>query len=886
MLTTTRLSCELRTDPLGVDTPRPRLGWIVESAERDQRQAAYQILAAGRREDLTPERADLWDSGRVESDRTISVLYDGAALVSGQECFWTVRAWDRDGCASEWAAPGLWQMGLLFPDDWHGRWISFFAGQPHLDLTAPPFLRREFAVTKPIALATLTATARGVYVPSINGRRVGDAHFAPGWTDYRKRLAYQTYDVTSLLRQGVNALGVVLGDGWYAGYIGYAGPGARQRAHYGERTQFLAQLNIEYADGSRLSLGTDEGWKGIVGPILCSDMLMGETYDARAQMPGWDTPGYDDTDWRPVTVERALGEVPLVAQPDPPVRVTEELAPRTISEPTPGTHLFDLGQNMVGWVRLRVQGLAGTIVRLRFGEMLQPDGTLYVANLRSAKATDTYILKGEGTETWEPSFTFHGFRYVEVTGYPGTPGPDAVTGIVLHSDIPRTGTFACSDPMVNQLVSNIDWGQRGNFLSVPTDCPQRDERLGWMGDAQIFVRTAAANRDVAAFFEKWMDDVVDAQGTEGGFPDIAPRLVNESDGAPAWGDAGVIVPWTISQVYGDAHILERHYGAMAHWMDSLDSANPDGLWEHRRGNDYGDWLSIDADTPKDVLATAYFAYDASLMARIARALGKADDGVKYDALYEKVRAAFNAAFVTDDSRIQGDTQTCYVLALRFDLLPEDKRAAAARHLVDDIATHGGHLSTGFVGVGYLCPVLTEAGYNDVAYQLLLNDTFPSWGYSIKHGATTIWERWDGWTADKGFQDVGMNSFNHYSLGSVGEWLQRYVAGIDLDPDRPGFAHVLIRPHPGPGLTYARAEYQSVRGRIVSGWVKEGGGLTLDVTLPANTTATVSVPAPAHATVTEGGRPLDGGEGVTPLSRDAHAVVCRVGSGTYRFEVSP
>ena len=823
------LRCEYRVNPLGIDSPAPRLFWTLEApGRRGVKQSAYQILVG---------EGSLWDSGKVASDQTGQVTYAGAQLKSGECVSWKVRVWDESDQASEWSAAAFWQMGLLEPEDWTAQWISLPAVQPLLDLHPAPYLRREFAANKALSRATLTATAHGVYVLSLNGKRVGDDHFAPGWTDYRKRMAYQTYDVTDLLQTGTNALGAALGDGWYAGYIGFD----RKRDYYGSRPQFLAQIRLEYADGTAENVGTDALWQGATGPILFSDMLTGETYDARLAMPGWDTPGFDASAWQPVTLVESAGEARLVAQADPPIVKTEELAVRSVTQTAAGTFIFDLGQNMVGWARLKVQGAAGTLVRLRFAEILNTDGSLYVTNLRSAKTTDTYVCSGQGAETYEPHFTFHGFRYVEVTGYPGTPGPEAITGCVLHSDIPKTGSFECSSPLVNQLVSNIDWGQRGNFFSIPTDCPQRDERLGWLGDAQIFVRTAAGNRDVAAFFTKWMHDVVDAQSPEGGFPDVAPRLVDLSDGAPAWGDAGVIVPWTIYQVYGDARILETNYAAMAHWIEFLRSVNTDHLWRNRRNNDFGDWLSIDADTDKELLATAYFAYDAALMSKIAAVLGKPEDAARYDGLFREIKAAFNTAFVADDARLRGDTQTAYLLALHFNLLPEEKRAAAAKHLVADIEAKNWHLSTGFVGVGYLCPVLTEMGYAEVAYRLLLNETFPSWGYSIRHGATTIWERWDGWTADKGFQEPGMNSFNHYSLGSVGEWLQRYVAGIDTDPARPGYAHLLLRPRPSRRLSSVRAAFQSGSGRITSAWTLEGENFQWSVTVPPNVTATATLP---------------------------------------------
>ena len=837
LLAPTALRCEYKTNPRGIDAAEPRLSWALESSEQGAAQSAYQVVV---------DDGAAWDSGKVMSSQSVHVPYAGHSLRSSQIIHWKVRAWDENDQPTEWSEAAWWQMGLLAEEDWTARWISLPASRPCTDLNPPAYLRRRFPVKKVIARATMFATARGVYALHLNGQRISSDQFAPGWTDYTRRIQYQTYDVTEMLQSGDNAVGVILGDGWYAGYIGFSGV----RAHYGSRPELLAQISLEYTDGSQETIGTDGEWRGAAGPILFSDMLMGETYDARLEMPGWASAGFDDHLWKPVTVEAAHDPVVLrVAQIDPPVRLTEELAPVSVRQAQAGTYVFDLGQNMVGWARLKVQGPAGTIVRLRFGEMLTAEGTLYLDNLRGAKATDTYILSGSGLETFEPHFTFHGFRYVEVTGYPGEPGLDAVTGCVLHSEMPLAGVFECSDPMVNQLVKNIDWGQRGNFLSVPTDCPQRDERLGWMGDAQIFVRTAAGNRDVAAFFEKWMYDVADAQSPEGAFSDVSPRLVDPADGAPAWADAGVIVPWTIYQMYGDTRLLETHYAAMVRWIEFLDKANPDHLWLNRRSNDFGDWLSIEADTDKNVLATAYFAYDVSLMAKIASALSHEQDAARFRALFEDIKTAFNAAYVSADAEIQGDTQTAYVLALSFDLLPPALRPLAAQRLVKDIAARNWHLSTGFVGVGYLCPVLSEAGYTDVAYKLLLNTTFPSWGYSIQQGATTIWERWDGWTEAKGFQDVGMNSFNHYSLGSVGEWLQRYVAGIDTD--QPGFGHLRLRPRPDSRMTSVRASFDSIRGRIESAWTLEAGTFRWSVRIPANTTATATLPDGTVHTLSSG-----------------------------------
>ena len=888
------LRCEYRVDPLGVGERIPRLSWTLESEERGQVQSAFRILVAASEGDLEAEENLLWDSGRVESGSTIGAEYEGEALRSGSQCVWKVRVWDGADNPSPYSSSAVFEMGLLEKSDWEGAWISAGKG-PARDMEPPsgdeyddlanglvpsPYLRREFPLDKTVRRARLYATARGVYELSVNGTRVGEDVLAPGWTDYDRRLQYQTYDVTPLLAEGQNALGAVLGDGWFAGFVGF--DPKHRGAHYGARPQLLAQLNVEYEDGTTESLATEGSWRCSTGPILYSDLLVGESYDARSEIPGWAEPGFDDTGWYGVEAEE-IEDPNLVAQPDEGVRLIEELEAKTVTEPESGRYVFDLGRNMVGWVRLKVEGEAGTKVTLRHAEALNPDGTIYTENLRSARQTDTYILKGEGKEVYEPRFTFHGFRYVEVTSYPGEPHLEAVTGCVVHSATPPSGSFECSSSLVNKLQENIVWGQRGNFLSVPTDCPQRDERLGWMGDAQIFVRTASFNMDVAAFFEKWMTDVQDAQSPEGAFPDVAPLLrgsglIDLRWGAPAWGDAGVIVPWTIYRTYDDTRIVERHYKAMARWMEYLHEANPALIRKNRMGNNYGDWLSPKGDhTPKHLLATAYWAYDAKLMAEMAEATGRYDDASEYRDLNERIKAAFEEAYVSPDGRIEGDTQTCYLLALHMDLLPEDLRSAAAEHLVRTIEREDWHLSTGFVGVGYLCPVLTEAGYTDVAYRLLINETYPSWGYTIKNGATTIWERWDGWT-EAGFQSPNMNSFNHYSLGSVGEWLYRYVAGIDLGT--PGYGHILIRPRPGGSLTHASGEYDSVRGRISSSWKIEGDRFVLEALIPPNTTATVHVPSTED--ISEGGRPVDEADGVEFLRTGEGETVLSVGSGRYEF----
>ena len=736
-----------------------------------------------------------------------------------------------------------------------------------------PFFRKSFEVDRPVKSAILYATALGLYEFHINGTRVGDHVLAPDWTDYRKRVRYQVYDVTSLIKKGPNAIASLLANGWYSGHIGNGG-----YQYFGKTPALLAQLEIAYADGQSQRIVTDETWKTGSSPIVSSDFMKGEEYDARLKVAGWDQPGYDEGGCSSCK-SRTEPNLELDAQVMEPVRKLAELKPKSVKEVKPGSWVFDLGQNMVGVVRLKVSAPSGTKITLRHAEMLNPDGTLYTRNLRSASSVDHYTCEGTGVETWEPQFTFHGFRYVELSGLGSKPSLDMVTGIVLGTDLPPSGEFSCSDPRINQLQSNIQWGQRGNYVSVPTDCPQRDERLGWMGDAQVFVRTATYNSDVAAFFNKWLVDVDDGQTAEGSFSDVSPNTMG-ANSVPAWGDAGVICPWTIYDAYADKEILGKHLPAMIKWVEYLRLHSEDLIRSKNRGNDYGDWLSIGANTPKDLIGTAFFAYSTHLVAKSCAALGRDAEASKYESLFQDIKTAFNKRYVAPDGRIQGNTQTAYALALKFELLPEELRQKAADYLEQDIQAKGEHLSTGFIGVGYLLPVLTQYGKTETAYQLLQQDTFPSWLFSVKHGATTIWERWDGWTPEKGFQDPGMNSFNHYSLGSCGEYLFGYVGGIR--PASPGFKTILIDPTIANGLTWARTSYNSIHGQIATSWKLQNHKLSLEVTIPANTTATVCVPAKDAAAVTEGGKPAAKANQVRFVRMEHDKAVFEVGSGKYSF----
>jgi alpha-L-rhamnosidase len=885
----TNLRCEYQHNPLGIDAAQPRLSWQIQSDQRGVRQTAYQILVASSPEQLATGQGDLWDSSKVDSDQSVYVVYAGKELQSGMRCWWKVRVWDSNGQPSAYSEPAWWELGLLDRGEWIGTWIgAMLAGGPQTTSPAP-FVRTRFMLDRPVARARLYATALGLYEPHLNGQVVGEGLLTPGWADYAIRVQYQVYDVTDSLRQGENVLGAVLGDGWYCGYVGW-----RERQRYGDRPRFLAQLAITFADGSTQTIASGERWKAAYGPILESDMQMGESYDARRELSGWDAPGYDDARWLPVEPCAALG-IALTAMRGPMVKRIQEIQPigepREIDGGLASKWIFDLGQNMVGRVRLKVSGKAGTTVTLRHAEVLNPDGSLYTTNLRRARQTDHYTLRGVGEEVWEPRFTFHGFRYVELSGYAGTPTRETITGVVIHSDMPPTGSFRCSDPLINQLQHNIEWGQRGNFVDVPTDCPQRDERLGWTGDAQVFIRTAAFNMDVAGFFAKWTRDMEDAQSPEGTYPMVVPNPGAGPDGGPAWADAGIICPWTIYQVYGDVRLLEERYDSMRRFVGFLAETSRDGLRnypEYTGWHGFGDWLALDGSegnfggTSKELIGTAFFAYSARLLERIARVLGKREDAERYAALFQDARRAFQTRFVTPGGLIAGETQTAYVLALHFDLLPQELRLAALDALVRDIKRRDTHLSTGFVGTPYISWVLSENGRPDIAYALLKQTTWPSWLYSVTQGATTIWERWDGWTHDKGFQNPSMNSFNHYAYGAIGAWLYAVVGGIDLDPERPGYKHIVMRPRPGGDLTSATTELRSIYGPIHSAWTLEKGFFDWQIVIPANTTATVYIPTADAADVTEGGRPAQAAAGVTLLRMEGGCAVFAVESGTYAF----
>ncbi|QDU90815.1 Bacterial alpha-L-rhamnosidase [Pirellulimonas nuda] len=931
----TRQRCEYRIDPLGIDDLHPRLSWAIESSTRGAKQTAYQVLASSTQDQLDADQGDLWDSGKVASSRTIHVPYEGEPLGSGEQCFWKVRAWDRDGRPSEWSPAAQWSMGLLDESEWAASYISYrdqtpvFKNRDELFLPPARQYRREFAIEKPIRRAMVYATALGIYELHLNGQQVGDAYFAPGWTDYHQRAYYQTYDVTDLIRSEGNAIGIWVADGWYSGYVGFGlltGIGTEQigRYTYGKTPSVMAQIEIEYEDGTRETIGTDKTWRVTGdGPIREADFLMGEYYDATRETPGWTEPGYDDSDWGASILAEENGDPvadfyeyqnpndprtgpekasrpknlgfqrpKLEAFPGVPVRMTQEIPCQSVTRRSPGRYIFDLGQNFAGTYRLRISGPKGHRVRLRFGEMLHPDGRLMTENLRKARAHDHYICKGDPAgEEFSPRFTFHGFRYVEVSDFPGEPNRDTITGLVLHSDTPGGSAFECSDPTINRLFKNIVWTQRANFIDLPTDCPQRDERMGWTGDAQVYIGSATINADVAAFFTKWLRELMEAQRENGVFPGYAPfPFQHGHDFGSAWCDAGVVCPWTIWQAYGDTRVIEECWAPMTQFMDWRKRTSQ-GYLGVEHGNPWGDWLSQGEETPLAFIDTAYFAVSTRMMAEMADAIGLHDEAEQYRQLLGNIERAFAERYVLPEGRLSVDTQTAYALAVYARLIPHSQRAALGDRLAQKITSNQNRMSTGFLGTYSLLPALTKTGHHDLATFLLQSHEFPSWGYEIDQGATTIWERWDSYTLEDGFgrHNAAMNSFSHYAFGAVCEWMFQEVAGIR--PGKPGYEHIIIQPNPPspssnaerPPIHWVRASQESIRGTIASEWRLEDGGFELIVSIPANTTATVVIPTAHAGRITESDMPLNEVEGVRLLRTEPERAFLSVRSGAYRFQ---
>jgi alpha-L-rhamnosidase len=1070
------LICESLETPLGIDTATPRLSWQLNDSRPGARQSAYQLQVATAAKLLESDKPDVWDSGRIESNQSVAVAYEGPALKPSTRYFWRVKLWDTQGAPYPASPVSWWETGLMETAWSNSQWIgselpelkavreskaewisnrsddknsqpgnsrhdfrfSFSVSGPvkaaRLYVTGkdtvsawvngtqvlepsplPPYkqtpwkkyvrqdvtsqvkqgkndlavevlrydigeaaapgtpvnsgtpmslclyienddgssrviasnqswkatlnagegwnrpdfndsswpsaistdsaafpeeerngrpwptgpvmmLRHAFDVGSPVRSARLYATAMGAYKVWINGQPVGNQVLAPGWTDYRDHIPYQTYDVTALIQSGDNVIGAWLAPGWYSTPLRWI----QAPNNYGATPPaFRAQLRIEHADGSVDWIKTDPSWKSSVSPIQSAEIYDGETYDARLEQAGWSTPHFDDAGWHPVeTVDPK--DAPIVAQDYQPIRIEKTLYAKTLTEPTPGVYVFDFGQNMAGVAHMRLQGKAGQKVRLRFSEVLNSDGTLYTENLRTALVTDYYTFAGRGSEDFEPSFTFHGFRYVEVTGLESKPALASISAKVFHTDAPFTIELHSGSPMLNQLWSNILWGQRSNFVGIPTDCPQRDERLGWTGDAEVFWRAASYNMSLAAFSRKFSADLRSTQGGTPMYGIYAPGVGQPNEGFGAgWSDAGVIVPWTSWLQSGDTRIVDQNWEAMSSYLAAIEKANPDYLWKNNAGIPFGDWLSPEGKTKAALIQTAYWAYDVTRMREMAHATGRAAEEQRYAELFGKIQQSFASNFIRKDGYIEGadntpsqfgrifstnkvpsgDTQTGYVLALYMNLVPSEQRQPVAEHLVGKIRDNGWKLGTGFLGTPYLLAVLTDTGHADVAYRLLLNTEYPSWGYLVGHGATTMWERWNG---DQMRGDPSMNSYNHYAYGAVADWVYRYGAGIDTTPLDSGFHTIYLHPNFDRKLGSLAVNYDSPYGRIHSAWKVEGSAVTWTAVIPPNTVGVLPVSVFSGKEVLLGGRPLAASKQVEQTTTPENGAVYKLEPGTYTF----
>jgi alpha-L-rhamnosidase len=874
------LLCENRINPVGLDIMSPRFSWQLVSDKRNIIQSAFEIRVG-----THPGKYNLWSSGKLAGSQSLYVPYAGSPLTSGEIYYWQVRVWDNNGKVSDWSDKAYWQMGLLKSSDWKGKWIE--SGLASDSVNGPALLfRKEFSSRKKVSSATAFITTHGMYEAYLNGKKIGDGYLTPGWTSYNKRLQYQVYDVTDFLANGENAIAIVAGSGWYRTALAWND----NKDIYGKKIGLLIQLSINYSDGSRETIVTDGSWRtSDEGPIRVSEIYNGETVDARMEKPGWDKSGYDDKNWKPVTEKNESADN-LIATYNEPVTQHEVFQPVRIFKTPKGEQVVDFGQNLVGWARFKIRGNAGTEVIVDHAEVLDKEGNFYTDNLRAAKARDRYILSGKGEEFFQPHFTFQGFRYIRLKGYPGEIKPENISAVTLYSDMKPTGQFTCSNPMLNQLQHNIQWGQKGNFLDVPTDCPQRDERLGWTGDAQAFSRTASFNMGVHNFFSKWLKDLAADQNADGRVPFVVPNVLGPMAGGSAgWADASTIIPWNMWLAYGDPKILEDQYASMKSWVAFMQSHSQGYLWN--TGFHFGDWLFYrpaddndgrSAVTDKYLIAQCFFAHSTQLLVNAARVLNKPEDIQFYTDLLQHIKDAFLREYVTPSGRLVSGTQTASVLALQFDMLPEEQRAQAAQRLVANIKDYDNHLTTGFLGTPYLCHVLSRFGYDTVAYKLLLQESYPSWLYPVKMGATTIWERWDGQKPDSSFQTPGMNSFNHYAYGAIGDWMYRNITGLDTYEDGAGYKKTIIRPHPGGKLVYANADLETGYGKLSSHWKMADGKFLLDVEIPANTTADIFIPAASADEIMENEKPLSESKEVKLAGKEGKYIELHTGSGNYHF----
>ncbi len=878
--------CEYAENPINMDSTHPRFSWILESGLRGQKQTAFQILVATNEDKLTKEIGDVWDSDKVDSDQSVNVRYDGIPLQSNHTYYWKVRVWDRDGLVSRYSKIAQFGVALLDIKDWQGHWIGsglpkeprgargYFNNQTDPAITGvhvderSTLLRKKFALDKPIKNAWVYVCGLGYYELSINGKRVGDKVLNPAKTNYRKQVLYDTYNVTDQLRSGQNAVGIHLGNGWFNPLKKWWS----WRMQWFGAKRAIFQLHIEFEDGLTKTVISDKSWKAAPGPVVSSCIYDGEIYDANLEKQGWDQPSYDDSAWENVNIVEAPGGN-MISQMMEPIKVIETIKPVALKNPQPGVYVYDMGQNFAGWARLKVQGKKGIKVVLRYAENLADNGMIDTTSNGKAKSTDTYILKGKGIELYEPTFTYHGFRYVQVTGFPGEPNPDNLEGSVVHSDVEPSGHFTCSSDEINHIHQCILWSQKSNLMGIPTDCPQRDERLGWLGDAHLTAEEAMLNFHMPLFYKNWLGGIQSNQDKKtGDISFISPWPPMES-GTPTWSGGYSLIIWYYYLFYGDAQIIAEHFESMKHYVDLIYSQATDYILPKDR---YGDWVSVTEGWKRgdpESVVTAYFYYLAIVVSDAAKVLGLSDDVHYYAKLAEHIKVSYNNRFFDPETnQYENGSQMSNAFPLFLNIVPENHKDAVLKNIIDDIIIkHHGHLTTGILGTKYMIEALVNEGRTDIAYRLVKQTDYPSW-YDMTKSRTTLSEHWN--------QD---RSNNHVMLGSIDAWFYRTLGGINIDEVRPGFKHIIIKPFIPQDLSFVDASLKTIRGKVRSRWDYTDGDVRLRVVIPVNSSATVFIPAQDKESVTESGQLAESSPGVQFIQTEKHWVVFRVGSGEYDFK---
>ncbi|MBN1348801.1 family 78 glycoside hydrolase catalytic domain [candidate division KSB1 bacterium] len=886
------LRCEYLKNPLGIDTRKPRFSWEVQSDVRGRKPAAFQILVATSKENLSAGKSDVWDSGKVVSDRLVNIGFGGKTLCSRTRYFWNVRWWNAEDEVSPFSEIAFFETGLLNERDWQARWITMPDYDTSGKSTAPDvtsdamylagYFRKEFSVQKNIRRARAYICGLGYCEFRLNGKKVGDHVLDPGWTDYQQLALYSTYDITSAILEE-NAAGVILGNGRHLEEHGYGVP------------KLILQLHIEFDDGTEKIIVSDDTWASAYGPLRENGIFYGERYDARLEMSGWDLPRFDDSLWKPPIFADCVA---LAAQMNEPVRVVETLKVKAITRPTPGTYIFDFGQNFSGWARLAVRGARGTQVKLRFAELIHPDGTLNPATNKKAKATDVYILKGGEPEIYQPRFTYHGFRYVEVTGFPGVPTAENIEGKFIHSDVEPAGEFLCSDDLINRIHRNVCWGQLSNLMSIPTDCPQREERQGWLGDAMLTTEEAIFNFRMAPFYTKFLRDIRLSQKPDGSLPDVVPPYWHRLYPAdPAWGTGYITIAWYVYWYYNDADILAEHYEAMKKYVEFL-RANANDHLQITLGK-YGDWCPPGAVGPKKIpvefTATWYYYHDVMTLAKIADCLDQAEDAQNFSQLAESIKQAFNQHFLKGGVYRGAEVgphdklpnQTSNALPLYLNMVPDDQRQSVLSRLHESVVRiNDYHVDTGIHGTRYLLDVLCENGFEETAYKVVTQQSYPGWGYILSEGATTLWESWQKLTGG------GINSHNHIMQGSVDAWFYKYIAGLSCP--EPGWKVLQVKPSLVDFFNFAAARLKTGAGDVSVSWEKPDAGFELHIDVPVGSRAKIYLPSltdkpviyESGTLIWQGGKPATkSAPGVTFLEAKNKFIAFTTGSGSYHFSVT-